>query len=66
MKVDAKAVADGDTITVYVDAAADPRESDNVPRGVHEAALERAQARAAKDYDKEDALHKIITDSGYR
>ncbi|XP_074576597.1 putative staphylococcal-like nuclease CAN1 [Curcuma longa] len=66
LPVDAKAVADGDTITVYVDAAADPRESANVPRGVHEAALERAQARVAKDSDKEGALHKIITDAGYR
>lgn len=58
-------MADGDTITVYVDAA-DPRESANVPRGVHEASIERARARAGKDYDKADALHKIIIDAGYR
>ncbi|WOL01894.1 hypothetical protein Cni_G10613 [Canna indica] len=65
LPVDAKAVADGDTITVYVDTA-DPRESGNVPRGVHEAAIERAQARARKDYKKADALQKVIVDAGYR
>ncbi|XP_042461555.1 probable staphylococcal-like nuclease CAN1 [Zingiber officinale] len=65
LPVDARAVADGDTITVYVDTA-DPRESANVPRGVHEAAIERAGARAAKDYNKADALHKIVMDAGYR
>ncbi|RRT71865.1 hypothetical protein B296_00005613 [Ensete ventricosum] len=65
LPVDAKAVADGDTITVYVDTA-DPRESAKVPRGVHEAAIERARARAVKDYKKADALQKVITDAGYR
>ncbi|XP_042465702.1 probable staphylococcal-like nuclease CAN1 [Zingiber officinale] len=65
LSVDARVVADGDTITVYVDTA-DPRESANVPRGVHEVAIERARARAAKDYNKADALHKIVMDAGYK
>nr|XP_010921062.1 uncharacterized 38.1 kDa protein isoform X2 [Elaeis guineensis] len=65
LPVDAKAVADGDTITVYVDTA-DARESANVPRGVHEAAIKRAKARTAKNYKKADELQKIIADAGYR
>ncbi|XP_043723263.1 uncharacterized 38.1 kDa protein-like [Telopea speciosissima] len=65
LPVDAKAVADGDTITVYVDTS-DPRESSAVPRDVQFAAIERSKARAAKDYVKADALHKNIIDAGYR
>lgn len=65
LPVDVKAIADGDTITVYVDVA-DPRESAAVPRGVQEAALVRAEARAVRDYKKADALHKTIVDAGYR
>ncbi|KAF7028083.1 hypothetical protein CFC21_040053 [Triticum aestivum] len=65
LPVDAKAVADGDTITVYVDAA-DPRESGNVPREVWEAVSERTKARAAKNYEKADTLQNIIVDAGYR
>ncbi|KAG1339005.1 putative 38.1 kDa protein [Cocos nucifera] len=65
LPVDAKAVADGDTITVYVDTA-DTRESTNVPRGVQDAAIKRAKARAAKNYKKADELQKIIADAGYR
>lgn len=60
-----KAIADGDTITVYVDTA-DPRESSIVPREVQEAAIARAEARAVRDYSKADALHKTIVDAGYR
>ncbi|KAL6847985.1 hypothetical protein ACP4OV_022113 [Aristida adscensionis] len=65
LPVDPKAVSDGDTINVYVDAA-DPRESGGVPREVQKAAAERARARAARDYHKADALQKIIVDAGYR
>ncbi|CAL0307567.1 unnamed protein product [Lupinus luteus] len=65
LPVDAKAVADGDTITVYV-STTDPRESSIVPGNVHTAAVERAEARARRDYTKADALHKQIIDSGYR
>ncbi|RWR78979.1 protein nuclease CAN2 [Cinnamomum micranthum f. kanehirae] len=65
VSVDAKAVADGDTITVYVDTK-DPRESANVPRGVHEAAIQRSKARAVRDYTKADELQKKIVDAGYR
>ncbi|CAM0879700.1 unnamed protein product [Alopecurus aequalis] len=65
LPVNAKDVADGDTITVYVDTA-DPREFSNVPRDVQEAAVERIKAREAKNYQKANALQKIIVDAGYR
>ncbi|KAL3837793.1 hypothetical protein ACJIZ3_022384 [Penstemon smallii] len=65
LPVDAKAVADGDTITVYV-SIMDPRESSNVPKEVQVAAVQRSKARAQKNYDRADQLHKQIIDSGYR
>ncbi|KAK4539055.1 hypothetical protein RGQ29_032009 [Quercus rubra] len=65
LPVDAKAVADGDTVTVYV-STTDPRESSCVPREVQVAAVQRSQARAEKNYTKADAIHKKIIDSGYR
>lgn len=65
LPVDMKSIADGDTITVYVDAA-DPRESSIVPPEVHKAVVSRARARAVKDYKTADALHKSIVDAGYR
>ncbi|XP_010692905.2 staphylococcal-like nuclease CAN2 isoform X2 [Beta vulgaris subsp. vulgaris] len=65
LPVDVKAVADGDTITVYV-STTDPRESCSVPKEVHVAAIERSKARAEKNYPKADALHKKITDQNYR
>lgn len=64
-QIDPKSVADGDTINVYVDTA-DPRESGSVPREVQKAAAERAKARAVKNYQKADALQKVIVDAGYR
>ena len=63
--MDTKAVADGDTITVYV-SAADPRESSAVPKEVRVAANQRSKARAERNYTKADALHKKITDQNYR
>ncbi|XP_058110488.1 uncharacterized 38.1 kDa protein-like isoform X2 [Magnolia sinica] len=65
LPVDAKAVADGDGITVYVDTR-DPRESANVPIEVHEYAIRRSKARAVKNYAEADALQKNIVDAGYR
>ncbi|XVF40805.1 hypothetical protein PTKIN_Ptkin01aG0145700 [Pterospermum kingtungense] len=65
LPVDVKAVADGDTITVYV-STTDPRESSNVPRDIQLAAVQRSKAHAKKNYTKADALHKKITDAGYR
>ncbi|XP_030540342.1 staphylococcal-like nuclease CAN2 [Rhodamnia argentea] len=65
LPVDARAVADGDTITVYV-STSDPRESCLVPQDVQIAALERSEARAQRDYNRADALHKSIVDAGYR
>ncbi|XWS74752.1 hypothetical protein CRYUN_Cryun01aG0024600 [Craigia yunnanensis] len=65
LPVDVKAVADGDTVTVYV-STTDPSESSNVPREVQLATVQRSKARAEQNYTKADALHKKITDSGYR
>ncbi|KAL4016586.1 hypothetical protein IC575_024238 [Cucumis melo] len=65
LPVDAKAVADGDTVTVHV-STSHPRESSCVPKEVRNAALQRSRARNAKNYAKADALHKTITDAGYR
>lgn len=65
LPVDVKAVADGDTITVYV-RATDPRESSLVPKEVHVAAVQRSKARAERNYPKADALHKKIIDLNYR
>ncbi|KAK7385798.1 hypothetical protein VNO78_31667 [Psophocarpus tetragonolobus] len=65
LPVDAKAVADGDTITVYV-STTDPRESAFVPGNVHAAAVRRSEARARRNFGDADALHKQIIDSGYR
>lgn len=64
-QVDAKSVADGDTITVYV-STADPRESSCVPSEVLMAAIQRTEARAERNYPEADALHQKIIDSGYR
>ncbi|KAG8644845.1 staphylococcal-like nuclease CAN2 isoform X2 [Manihot esculenta] len=65
LPVDAKAVSDGDTISVYVNTA-DPRESSCVPGDVQTAAVQRSKARSEGNYERADALHKKITDSGYR
>ncbi|KAL9998990.1 putative staphylococcal nuclease (SNase-like), SNase-like, superfamily [Helianthus debilis subsp. tardiflorus] len=65
MMVDEKAVADGDTVTVYVSTLT-PREEACVPQAVQVATVERAKARAQRNYTKADALHKQITDAGYR
>ncbi|XP_059666808.1 staphylococcal-like nuclease CAN2 [Cornus florida] len=65
LPVDAKAVADGDTVTVYV-STTDPRESSYVPNDVQVAAVQRSKARAERNYTKADALHEKIVDAGYR
>ena len=63
--MDAKAVTDGDTITVYVNMAHHP-ESSNVPQEVREAGIERSKALEANNYQKAGDLLKIILDAGYR
>ncbi|KAJ0045020.1 hypothetical protein Pint_06611 [Pistacia integerrima] len=63
--VDARAVADGDTITVYVRTDS-PRESSCVPRDVQVAAVRRSQARAERNYAEADARHQEIINAGYR
>ncbi|KAG2730574.1 hypothetical protein I3843_01G294300 [Carya illinoinensis] len=65
LPVDAKAVADGDTVTVYV-STTDPRESSCVPSEVQLAAVHRLQARSERNYREADALHRRIIDAGYR
>ncbi|KAH7544874.1 hypothetical protein FEM48_Zijuj01G0032200 [Ziziphus jujuba var. spinosa] len=65
LPVDAKAVADGDTVTVYV-STADPRESLCIPPEVNIAAVKRSKAREKKKYAKADELHNRIIDAGYR
>ncbi|KAI3913533.1 hypothetical protein MKW92_009182 [Papaver armeniacum] len=65
LPVDAKDIPDGDTLTVYV-SAKDGREAPNVPKAVHVAVSQRTKARASKDYQKADVLHKNIIDAGYR
>ncbi|KAJ6891899.1 staphylococcal-like nuclease CAN2 [Populus alba x Populus x berolinensis] len=65
LPVDPKAVADGDTITVYV-STTDTRESSSVPGEVHMAAVQRSKARAERNYGKADALQKKIVEAGYR
>jgi hypothetical protein len=52
-------------MTVYV-STTDPRESSCVPSDVQMAAVQRSEARAEKNYVEANALHKKITDSGYR
>lgn len=65
LPVDAKAVADGDTVTVYV-SVSDPRESSLLPKAVEVAASQRSKARAERNYTKADALHKQIIELNYR
>ncbi|KAF3341493.1 hypothetical protein FCM35_KLT00131 [Carex littledalei] len=65
LPVKSKLVSDGDGMTVHVNAA-DPRESATVPIVVQEAAIERNQARAIRDYARADALYKFIVNCGYR
>ncbi|MCL7036942.1 hypothetical protein MKW94_027104 [Papaver nudicaule] len=62
--VDAKCIADGDGLTVYVDVA-DPREAPHVPKAVRSAVSRRSKARASRDYRTADALQTNIADAGY-
>ncbi|KAF5814539.1 hypothetical protein HanRHA438_Chr03g0124331 [Helianthus annuus] len=61
LPVDAKAVADGNTVTVYV-STSDARESSRVPQEVQMAAVERIEALTERNYTKADSLQKRITD----
>ena len=44
----------------------DLREFGTVPIEIQEAAIERREARAIRDYVRADALHKSIMNCGYR
>ncbi|KAJ6317861.1 hypothetical protein OIU76_013410 [Salix suchowensis] len=65
LPVDAKAIPDGDTITVYVSTTS-PRESSCVPGEVQIATVQRSKARAERNYGRADALHKKVIEAGYR
>ncbi|KAM7270710.1 hypothetical protein ACFE04_029924 [Oxalis oulophora] len=65
LPVDAKAIPDGDGLTVYV-STADSRESSCVPKEVQVAAVKRSKARTQKNYQLADELHQKIIDAGYR
>uniref|UniRef100_A0A0D9UX60 TNase-like domain-containing protein n=1 Tax=Leersia perrieri TaxID=77586 RepID=A0A0D9UX60_9ORYZ len=65
LPVDAKAVTDGDTITVHV-VMADHPGSFSVPQEVHRAAADRDEALMDKNYQRADELQKIILDAGFR
>ncbi|KAI3965158.1 hypothetical protein MKW92_029342 [Papaver armeniacum] len=65
LRVDARNVADGDCLTVYVDAA-DTRVAPNVPKVVQIAIPEQLKPRASRDYVKAGALYQKIVDAGYR
>jgi cysteinyl-tRNA synthetase len=41
-------------------------ESGNLSQEVREVAIQRAKALATKNYQKADALQKILLDAGYR
>lgn len=66
LPVEDRAVADGDTITVFVDVNKDKREAANVPKGVMDAVSRRRTARAQHDYATADALQKEIKQAGYK
>ncbi|KAL6847986.1 hypothetical protein ACP4OV_022114 [Aristida adscensionis] len=59
LPVDARAVTDGDTITVYVEIA-DHLESVNVPRVVHKEVVDRAKAWAGKNFLGADAQTQMF------
>ncbi|KAL3653430.1 arginine permease [Castilleja foliolosa] len=65
LPVDARAVVDGDTVSVYV-STNDARESSNVPQEVLVAAFHRSQARSKWNYGDAEEFHKQIIESGYR
>ncbi|KAA8534011.1 hypothetical protein F0562_031528 [Nyssa sinensis] len=65
LPVYARAVGDGDGMTVYV-STADPRESSSVPSDVQIAAIERSEARAVGNKAVAKALHDKIVEAGYR
>eukprot|EP00252_Welwitschia_mirabilis_P001227 TRINITY_DN11122_c0_g1_i1.p1 TRINITY_DN11122_c0_g1~~TRINITY_DN11122_c0_g1_i1.p1 ORF type:complete len:236 (+),score=39.37 TRINITY_DN11122_c0_g1_i1:354-1061(+) len=65
LEVNAKDVADGDTITAFVDTKW-RRKSSHVPQDVKEAVIHRRDAQAKRDYQRADALTKQIEGAGYR
>ncbi|KAI9075647.1 hypothetical protein K1719_042397 [Acacia pycnantha] len=65
LPVDGKAMANGDTLTLYV-RASDPEEVNLVPSHVLEENLKRKQGQTLRNYVEVNALHQQIIDYGYR
>ncbi|CAN1247649.1 hypothetical protein LINPERPRIM_LOCUS6421, partial [Linum perenne] len=67
LKVEAKAIPDRDTIsiTVYV-STANPRESSCLPEDLQVVVVQRAKARAERNYPNVDVLQKKIVDARYK
>lgn len=66
LQVEASAVADGDTITVYVDVYKDDRERSYLPPAVVDAANKRRTARAQHDHATAEAMQAIIKQADYK
>lgn len=66
LQVEERAVADGDTITVYVDVYKDARETSYLPQAVVDAAKKRRTARAQHDNPTASAMQAIIQEAGYK
>ncbi|XP_021301372.1 probable staphylococcal-like nuclease CAN2 isoform X2 [Sorghum bicolor] len=60
-----KCIGDGDGFTAYVDTA-DPTESADVPREVHEMVIAITQARTDRDYQTANALQRSLDKAGYK
>ncbi len=59
-------MADGDTVTVYVDVMKDAREKAAVPQAVIEAVRKRRTAQLRHDLAMADALQTQIKQAGYK
>jgi hypothetical protein len=66
LPVDSQSVADGDTVTVYVDVMKDAREKAAVPQAVIEAVRKRRTAQLRHDLAMADALQTQIKQAGYK
>lgn len=66
LQVEESAVADGDTITVYVDVYKDARETSYLPQAVVDAANKRRTARAQHDSVTAEAMQAIIKQADYK
>lgn len=66
LPVESNGTADGDTLTVYVDASNDAREAAAVPLSVQDTVARWRTARLQHDNKTADALQKEIHKAGYK